>query len=311
MRPNPFDFEKKPPFFRPPKYTGITLSLLSVFVLVSMLAVWEKMAHVPELQEIKILAWKKSKLPIEKVRVAYQKEASCILHATYLSLTELSGLHVDTNQTQWDVLLLPKTELLDPFFAHNQYDSRGTFAYFRESNDETGQAITTEKPIPLVCLINQSKQNNAEILSFLRFLKAPTQGQVEFAINGWTGVSEDHWDISPELKIYAVQSCQSWLSPSIQNFARKEGIELSISFLEEKNLHKSLSILTKANNKNYLPDLICFPTTSTNPIWLHPYFSELKNDSHPLPMEYSLYLRKQSPLLKTMQKLLPHLSESQ
>ncbi|HAF59309.1 MAG TPA: hypothetical protein DCL00_06945 [Opitutae bacterium] len=313
MRLNSLDFEKKPPYFRPPKYTGITLSLLSIFVLVSMLAVWEKMANVPELPEISLLAWEKSKQPIEKIRVAFQKEASCIINTTYLSLSELSllpDLNSKADKPQLDILLLPKIDRLKSYFENKQYDNRGIVAYFKENIHGSAQNLTMDRPSPLYSLINRSKQSHSKILSFLRFLKAPTQGQVEFAANGWTGVDEDHWDIAPELKIYAVQSSQSWLRNSAQSFAKKEGFELSISFLDEKNLHKSLKILTKADNKDYLPDLVCFPNNSPIPKGMHPYFSELNNDSHISAMGHSFYIRKKSPLSKTIQKFLRHLNES-
>ena len=203
MRLNSLDFEKKPPYFRPPKYTGITLSLLSIFVLVSMLAVWEKMANVPDLPEINLLAWEKSKQPIEKIRVAFQKEASCIINTTYLSLSELSllpDLNSKADKPQLDILLLPKIDRLKSYFENKQYDNRGIVAYFKENIHESAQNLTMDRPSPLYSLINRSKQSHSKILSFLRFLKAPTQGQVEFAVNGWTGVDEDHWDIGPNLK---------------------------------------------------------------------------------------------------------------
>ncbi len=315
MRYNRYQFEKKPPLFRPPKYTGITLSLLSVFVLVSMLAVWEKMANVPDIPEIHILAWDQSKIPLENVRTSYQKEAACIVNVTYQPLSELSSLpnlSGLSSKVQWDIILLPKLDDQSGLYSSNKFENRGVVAYFKQKNksaaDNTNEA---DKPIALISLINNEILPDKEVHSFLRFLKAPTKGQVEFAINGWTGVNEDHWNMSPTLKIYAIESSKLLLNTPVHNFAEDEGIPLSISFLEENSLQKSLKILTKANNKDYLPDLVFFPANYSIPSWVNPYFSPFENEAGIADWSFSVYLRQKSPLLKTAQKLLRQLSENQ
>lgn len=314
MRPNRFDFDKKPPFFRPPKYTGITLSLLSIFVLVSMLAVWEKMANLPDIPVINLLAWEKSREPLEMARIAYQNEASCVVNPTYLSLTELSSLFDPDDQPidklLWDILLIPKTKSLNSLLTHQQYESQGIVAYFNEPNQIEARDVHFNQPTPLTSLINRAN-NNVEARHFLRFLKAPTRGQVEFGMNGWIGVDADHWDMRPLLKIYAIESIKAWLNPIAQNFAKKEGLKLSISFLEEKSLQASLQILTKANNKNYLPDILSLPHSSQGHSWLESDFFELNCTSVTSGVKFSFHIRKRSPLLKTAQKFSRVLSENQ
>ena len=110
MRYTRFEFEKKPPVFRPPKYTGITLSLLSIFVLVSMLAVWEKMARIPELPVLNILAWDKSQGPLDAAKSAYQKEKSCIINIDYLTQAKFLAPQLLTQEKdrRWDLFLVPQ-----------------------------------------------------------------------------------------------------------------------------------------------------------------------------------------------------------
>lgn len=313
MRYNRFEFETKPPLFRPPKYTGITLSLLSIFVLVSMLVVWEKMAKVADIAVLEIFAWEKSKVPLEQVRLAYQNVAPCILKTTYSPLAELSalpGLKKQINKTTWDIIFMPETPDLKFLHSHQDYDHRGVVAYYQESPAPSDHKVIDGSTTPLICMVNRLSKNHAEALRFVRFLKAPTKGQPEFAITGWTGVSEDHWDMSPELKIYAVQESKTWLNSYTQNFADKEGIELSVSFLEEKNMLSSLHLLSKANNKNYLPDLLSFPSDLETPSWIGAYYSEINYPPEIAAGKFSLFLRRDSPLLKTAQKFLQYLSEN-
>lgn len=314
MRYRRFDFEKKTPFFRPPKYTGITLSLLSVFVLVSMLAVWEKMANVPKLPVINVLAWENTRLPLENAGSIYQNETSCLVHITYLPFSDLSSLpslNNKTNQHPWDLILLPETDAIRPFLLENKYEQRGIVAYYKGKDDPRGEIFKPKQPIPLLSLVERAKQEDKEVHSFLRFLKAPTKGQVEFAINGWTGVNEDHWEVSPQLKIYAIQSSKPWINHLAEQFAQNEGLELSVSYLDMRSLQTSLKILTKANNKDYLPDLIGFPANDSKPAWLDPYFSEVHYSTDINSGAFSFYIRKQSPLLKTVQKFLVVLRENQ
>ena len=65
------------PLFKTPKYTGVTLSLLSIFVLASMLVVWEKMPQVEPSNGSKDLSvWAEDSLQtsLKLAQAAYTKE---------------------------------------------------------------------------------------------------------------------------------------------------------------------------------------------------------------------------------------------
>lgn len=312
MRYRRFEFEKKPPVFRPPKYTGITLSLLSIFVLVSMLAVWEKMARIPELPVLNILAWDKSKGPLDAAKSAYQKEKSCIINIHYLTQAKFLAPQLLTQEKdrRWDLFLVPQVADFKLFYPGKNYLFRSHVAYFKDQVEGRTENTTNQISVPLSGWTNQTSDNLAEALSFLRFLKAPTKGQVEFAMDGWTGVNEDHWDISPEFKIYAVEEAKDIFSKKVQEFAKEEGINPKVSLLQRDNLFASLELLTKANNKNYLPDLVCLPAAPKPPAWLFPYYVDYSDTAEILDGEFVLFIRKKSPLLKTVQKFSRTLSEN-
>ena len=307
MRYRRFEFEENRPFFRPPKYTGVTLSLLSIFVLVSMLAVWEKMYHVPDLKTIRILAWESSQKPIEKAKSSFQQENPCFFDITYFHTSEFE-IKTRTASTTvpeaYDLVLCPDIDICNKYLTNQKFHNLGPIAFYnsslsgvRMSESESTLSFSAWKPT--------SQKNQSESLSFVRYLKAPTKGQIHFAIEGWTGVRDDHWSVSPILKIYADESCIVWVSKIAAHFDQVTGISVESSYLTYANLVSSLHILSKANQKDYMPDLVCFSETQTAPAWLNQHFSNttILNGSK------KVYFRKASPLLKTLQKVMNSVSE--
>lgn len=307
MRHRRFEFEENRPFFRPPKYTGVTLSLLSIFVLVSMLAVWEKMYQVPDLKTIRILAWEFSQKPLEEAKRSFQKENPCFFDITYFRTSEFE-IHARPASTTvpevYDLVLCPDLEVCNKYLANQKYHNLGPVAFYnpsssgvRMSESESTLAFSAWKP--------SSQKNQLDELSFVRYLKAPTRGQIHFAIEGWTGVSDDHWSPAPTLSIYADEGCADWVSPIASHLDEFTGVSVKLSYLNHSNLISSLHILSKANQKDYLPDLVCFSEPQTAPLWLDQYFSNttIFNGSK------KVYIRKTSPLLKTMQKVMKSVSE--
>ncbi len=73
-----------------------------------------------------------------------------------------------------------------------------------------------------------------------------------------------------------------------------------------------MHILSKANNKDYLPDLVYY-MGGTNPhsAWAGLYYSVYKYEHKKVIANFSPYLRKESPLLKTAQKFLGFVQESE
>jgi hypothetical protein len=313
MRHQGFDFEKNTPFFRPPKYTGITLSLLSIFVLVCMLAVWEKMAKSPDLPVIRVLVWEKCKEPFEKIRQAYQKEGACIVQATYRSHSEIMdhlSKGLQKKAVPWNLALCLKSEKINLLFSQNNWQSRGSVAYFSAPQPIAKEAKKLQQP--LISWTPERVKENGPTLSLLRFLNAPTKGQVEFALEGWTGISADHWIHSPQLKIYAITGTQDLLNPAIENFKTYEGVQVEVSFHKKESMDTSMHILSKANNKDYLPDIVYYKG-GTNPHsdWVGLYYSVYKYEHKKVISNFSPYLRKESPLLKTAQKFLGFVEESE
>ena len=311
MRHRTFDTGKNTPFFRPPKYTGITLSLLSIFVLVSMLAVWEKMAQTPNLPNLQILAWDSTQIPLERIRKVYQQEARCIVTIQYQNQSEILESIISKKiypESTWDVLILPASGDINELLNLNDWSNRGVIAYRKEQLEPSERIVEGNQSSQLLAFVKKSSHENTLGYSFIRYLQAPTKGQVEFALDGWTGVDQDHWDQSPRLKFYAITESKTWLHPVAEDFAKREGLELDLSFLEQDDLEASIRLLSQAKNKDYLPDLVCLPAEDNVPEWIGDLYLKLEQTSlNNLPM-CSVYIRKKSPLFKTCQRFLHYLS---
>jgi hypothetical protein len=308
MRHQKFEAGRNPPFIRPPKYTGITLSLLSIFVLVSMLAVWEKMAHVPSVPTLQILAWDRCELPLEKVRKIYQTEARCIVTVQYEAQQKIMERIKQTDE--WDILIIPDSQELAETLHNGQWSNRGVIAYSKSSLPPSSLNQESNRSTPLFGFLKTSHKESAPAHSFLRYLQAPTKGQVEFALEGWTGVSEDHWDQSPKLKIYSTQESKSWIDSIAQDFAKREGLELTISFMEKESLEASVQLLIQANNRNYFPDLVGLPHALIAPTWIATHYYKFEGTLQETQPDFSFYIYKQSPLIRTCNRFLDHLSKN-
>ena len=119
---------------------------------------------------------------------------------------------------------------------------------------------------------------------------------MEFALDGWTGVAQDHWDQSPRLKIYAIREQQVMVkSCHAEDFAKREGLELDLSFLEKDDLEASIRLLSQANNKDYLPDLVGLPAEDNPPEWLGDFYIKMEQAPHNDLSMYCVYIRKNPP----------------
>ena len=313
MRHRTFDTGKNTPFFRPPKYTGITLSLLSIFVLVSMLAVWEKMVQTPNLPNLHILACDSTKLPLERIRKVYQQEAHCIVTIQYQNQSEILESIISKNisiDSAWDGLILPASKDFYELLNLDDWSNRGVIAYGKEKLEPSEVVVEGNQSSQIIAFVKKSSDKDTLGYSFIRYLQAPTKGQVEFALDGWTGVAQDHWDQTPRLKIYAIRESQPWLNHVAEDFAKREGLELDLSFLEKDDLEASIRLLSRANNKDYLPDLVCLPAKDNPPEWMGDFYLKLEQAPHYDLSMCCVYIRKKSPLFKTCQRFLHYLSKT-
>jgi len=253
MRYRAYDPNKDTRLFRPPKYTGITLSLLSIFVLVSMLVVWEKMNPQTE-TSLCGLAWEKSQLPLESARAAFMRETGISVKIEYSKLPNL-GIHQSLASNHlnhsYDFFVLPEAEANRGIMERNLFKEKIPLAYLPQAQETENN----EDPL-LVAALPRNSTNSTLSLLFSRYLAAPTRGQFDFASAGWIGVNGDQWKISPQLTLFVQSKYRRLFTEWILAFEKREGVSIHAEYLETEKMIKILSLTSKSRAKEYLPDLV-------------------------------------------------------
>jgi hypothetical protein len=185
---------------------------------------------------IRVLVWEECKAPFEKIRQAYQREAACIVQATYRSHSEIMDHLLKGPQKK--AAFLESCSLFEikknKSFIYSKQVAKPWSCCLFFCPPNRFQMKLKIHPQPLFSWTPERVKESSPTLSFLRFLNAPTKGQVEFALEGWTGISADHWIHSPRLKIYAISGAQDLLNSAIENFETYEGVQMEVSYLKAR-----------------------------------------------------------------------------
>jgi len=249
MKSKGFDFEKNKPLFQPPKYTGVTLSLLSVFVLVCMLTVWKKISPDINTQLLIGHVWEDCKIPVEQSLVAFEQETGIKIDLKFF----LQPSHQNStfhNQSP-DFLIVPSSTEILSSNTSNALAEKVPLAYNPSKLSES-----TNDPELLIGYTSPTSKRSIHSLLFLRYLSAPTRGQFDFASFGWTGVRGDRWSITPNLLIYFQKKLEPSTTQIINEFAKREGVHVDAHFFAPQDMIKAINLTTKSRAKQYLPDLV-------------------------------------------------------
>ena len=118
--------------FRTPKYTGITLSLLSMFVLTAMFAVWNKVSNPPETHHsILVLAEKSLQAPLTEVSEQFKNELNVRIEYTFCNSNLIQNLE---NNQSFDLIISSGVD----------FSERG-----KESSDRSGGLISSFELVSL------------------------------------------------------------------------------------------------------------------------------------------------------------------
>ena len=253
------------PLFKTPKYTGVTLSLLSIFVLASMLVVWEKMPQVDLGNGSKDLSvWAEDSLQtsLKLAQAAYTKETDQSLLIQFFPSPKNSSdfkrlvqsgadliIFTDTNDSSLDSLKVRTEESIPLAYHPVQPDSK----------NELGKS-------PVTAFISKETMQPTNSLRFARFLAAPSRGQYYFAQGNWIGVNGDFWSFTPEIKVLCSPRLKSLVSAKLPLFNRREGAVGETEFKDSPEIESILQVLAQSEGKKYLPDLVvCEKSVNLDP----------------------------------------------
>lgn len=228
--------------FRTPKYTGITLSLLSMFVLTAMFAVWNKVSNPSETHHtILVLAEKSLQAPLAEISEQFKNELNIRVEYTFCNLNLLQNLE---NNQSFDLIISSDNEL-------QIKDSEG-------SNFLNKIPIAEKKLSQSVvsCKINENSKSNSHALLFTRYLASRDKGQIYFNKYNLELKESDPWDLNPSITIYCEKEYQPYVLSSIDEFKRRNAVEVNLLFPTQEKLIANLIAISQSNSQNLLPDLL-------------------------------------------------------
>lgn len=228
--------------FRTPKYTGITLSLLSMFVLTAMFAVWNKVSNPPETHHsILVLAEKSLQAPLTEVSEQFKNELNVRIEYTFCNPNLIQNLE---NNQSFDLIISSDNEI------HNKDSKRFNFS---------NKIPIVEKKLSqslVSCKINENSKWIPHALLFARYLASRDKGQVYFKKYNLELKESNPWDINPSITIYCEKEYRPYVLSSIDEFKRRNGVEVNILFPDQEKLIANLIAISQSNSQNLLPDLL-------------------------------------------------------
>ena len=246
------DFNK---IFKTPKYTGVTLSLLSMFVLAAMFVVWQKFPKQNSLeseQNISILCDFKLKIPVEKILASFKKEYPCNLMVNFLDTKELTSALQSKSGSNADLLIANKTILRKYAFADSNYGEGIPFAFEKLFNSPPEQQSNE----PFVCSIKNDTPHSHLAFALGRYFSAPSRGQFFLAEAGFTGVNGDIWKLRPTISVLVPKTYERRIKDIAKKFSKLEGVNLDVMGKDELEANATIHLISKSNAKEYLPDLM-------------------------------------------------------
>ncbi len=256
------DYRKNLPVFRPPKYTGITLSLLSIFTLVSMMVVWNKITPPPGFSTLRIFAWEECRQPLESARRCFEEETGSLLVVDYLDSSALANRLGPLNpptEDRADLIISPELAPADD----RKSSVFGTEVFRLASRGAPSTASSPGEQV-LVGRVSAETAQSASALRFLRYLQAPTKGQFDFAEAGWQGVRGDFWSSHPSLLIYALPRWEFPLHEASKAFLAREEVDARITCMNGESLRETLLQLNRPEGMKFLPDLVILEPRKTS-----------------------------------------------
>ena len=242
-------------YFKTPKYTGVTLSLLSLFVLASMLVVWQKTTNsIIQEYEILVLADSSSKEPVTLAVNEFINDMNLPVKVSFHSKSELNSIFKEP--LTFDLYLLMEDDL-ESSKRSSLFLERIPVAH-KTLNQliEKKPSIVNSENTALLASIPVLSNNSSDSLLLARYLAAPSRGQFQFAKAGWTGVDGDIWEKNPRLKIFCCLVTKDRIDQKVRQFESREGVSVEIESFQNTDLKKTIQLLAKSNAHNYMPDLI-------------------------------------------------------
>tara|TARA_B110000008_G_scaffold176198_1_gene175742 strand:- start:4366 stop:5241 length:876 start_codon:yes stop_codon:yes gene_type:complete len=228
--------------FRTPKYTGITLSLLSMFVLTAMFAVWNKVSDPSETHHsILVLAEKSLRAPLTEVSEQFKNELNVRIEYTFCNPNLIQNL--EDNQS-FDLIISSDNEIQNKDSDRSNFSNKIPIA-------EKKSTVSS-----VYCKLNDNSKSDPHALLFTRYLASQDKGQIYFKKYNLELKESDPWDLNPSITIYCEKEYQPYVLSSIDDFKKRNAVEVNLLFPDQEKLIANLIAISQSNSQNLLPDLL-------------------------------------------------------
>ena len=268
------DFNK---VFKTPKYTGVTLALLSMFVLACMMAVWNKLSVKTSGEHnstsLEIICEKGLEAFIRPATRSFFDETRFNSKVSFVSSDELHSL-ISENIKSKVFIISEKNKLnLDEISEVNFFEEI-TIGF---------QPIDSEIPIspnakvePIYCVIGKGVKKPFHAYALCRFIKSSDRGHSIMEENGFIPSEGDDWQITPSIIVYATPELREELRSPLEDFSEREGVKVELNIKSSSSIEKTVSLIAKSQARQYLPDVLFGYVPDANFKNLYSFFSKGK-----------------------------------
>ena len=248
------DFNK---VFKTPKYTGVTLSLLSMFVLASMLVVWNKLSESPEVknqQILQVICEKKLQPIFRNAIQSFYKETGIGCTTAFLTIEEISDFLLNKKDAQSSIMLIVTGS--EPSIVNLQSEKFIERFVLGNCTNIENSPVNKNPTLPAICLIGKDITKSWNALAIIRFLTAPNRDHIFPDKDSFIPFVGDPWQPTQTINLYANPEIKEKLSHATDAFSNREGIKIESNFKKLSNTNETISIIAKSNATQYLPDII-------------------------------------------------------
>ena len=240
--------------FKTPKYTGVTLSLLSMFVLAAMFVVWQKFPQKQvekSVQNFTIICDQKLKHPVEKIFMAFEKEYPSKISVSYVEASLMKSIIPSFSEDSNDMFICNESILQIPEKTKSIDNVRIPFA-FEKSSSSRNLDLSGK---PFICVIKNKSPNSKTAFALARYLSAPSRGQFYLAEAGFPGIDGDQWAKKLSLSLMVADKHLKEIEAQAKIFSEQEGIIFDISSKSFEDTNATINLISQSNAREYLPDL--------------------------------------------------------
>ena len=247
------DFKK---VFKTPKYTGVTLALLSMFVLTSMMVVWDRISDSPNATNSELLEvfCEKSLQPIFRPAIqSFYKKTGIGCNVSFLTNEEIGNLLSKKDKGTAVVFLSEKSFNAQKMYQ-DSFDEKIVLGHLSTEEERFNENNFTGESV--FYLIGNELLNPSNAFALKRFIISPDYGHSLLKEKGFIPELGDNWQKTPSLLVYATKNLREKLAHCLKSFSNREGIQVELNIRSEESIEKTVALIAKSNAKQYLPDIV-------------------------------------------------------